>query len=187
MTITSRSIMFYIACLSYIARGLSKTHDVHVVLGSADENILGERIRKAIQYINTSDSPNILFISGGVKNAFADTNKITEATKAVNMIENIDHNSVEIVLEDKATNTAENFAYLKQWVNSNFSQDDLPDIVITTSDFHKNRAEQIFHGIIPDITPKWNLSKSACSNCWSDETIHMKNVKADILNALYIM
>ena len=187
MTITSRSIMFYIACLSYITCGLSKTRDVHVVLGSADENILGERIRKAIQYINTSDSPNILFISGGIKNALADTNKMTEAAKAANIIENIEHNSVQIVLEDKATNTAENFAYLKQWVNRNFSQDDLPDIVITTSDFHKNRAEQIFHGIIPDITPKWNLSKSACINCWSDETIHMKNVKADILNALYIM
>ena len=184
MTIISRNIMVCIACLSYIARGLSKTRDVHVVLGSADENILDERIRKAIQYINTSDSPNILFISGGIKNAFDDTN---EATKAANMIENIEHAAVQIVLEDKATNTAENFAYLKQWVNRNFSQDDLPDIVITTSDFHKNRAEQIFHGIIPDIIPKWNLSKSACSNCWSDEAIHMKNVKADILNALYIM
>jgi uncharacterized SAM-binding protein YcdF (DUF218 family) len=165
----------------------SKKRDVHVVLGSADENILGERIRKAIQYINSSDSPNILFISGGVKNAFVDTNKMTEAAKAANMIENVELGSIQIVLEEKATNTAENFVYLKEWVNRNFSQDNLPDIVITTSDFHKNRAEQIFNGIIPDIVPKWNLSKSACLHCWSDEVIHIKNVKRDIDKAINIL
>jgi uncharacterized SAM-binding protein YcdF (DUF218 family) len=187
MSITFRTIIVYIVCLSYVLGCLSKKHDVHVVLGSADENILGERIRKAMQYINSSDSPNILFISGGVKDAFVDTNEMTEASKAANMIENVEIDSFQIVLEEKATNTAENFAYLKQWVNRNFSQDNLPDIVITTSDFHKNRAEQIFHGIIPDIVPKWNLSKSACIHCWGDEVIHMKNVKADIHKAIHIL
>jgi len=187
MSISVRSIIVSILCLSYVICCFSKKRDVHVVLGSADENILGERIRKAIQYINSADSPNILFISGGVKNAFVDTNKMTEAAKAANMIENVEHESIQIVLEEKATNTAENFAYLKQWVNRNFSQDDLPDIVITTSDFHKNRAEKIFNGIISDIVPKWNLSKSTCSHCWSDEVIHIKNVKTDIDKAIHIL
>ena len=187
MSISIRSIIVCILCLSYVICCFSKKSDIHVVLGSSDENILGERIRKAIQYINSADSPNILFISGGVKNAFVDTNKMTEAAKAANMIENVEHESIQIVLEEKATNTAENFAYLKQWVNRNFSQDDLPDIVITTSDFHKNRAEQIFNGIISDIVPKWNLSKSTCSHCWSDEVIHIKNIKKDIDKAIHIL
>lgn len=187
MSITISTILAYIVSLSYVVCCLSTKHDVHVVLGSADENILRERIRTAMTYINSTDSPNILFISGGVKNALVDTNEMTEATKAANMMEHLHNGSVQIVLEEKATNTAENFAYLKQWVNRNFSQDDLPDIVITTSDFHKNRAQQIFQGIIPDIIPKWNLSKSACSNCWADESIHMKNVPADIHKARHIM
>jgi uncharacterized SAM-binding protein YcdF (DUF218 family) len=174
-------------CLLCVAHGApenSKKRDVHVVLGSADETILGERIHTAMEYINTSENPNILFISGGVKNAIADHNVETEASKAANMID--ETLNLQIVLEEKATNTAENFAYLKQWVNQNFSQDNLPDIVITTSDFHKNRAEQIFSGIIPDIKPKWNLSKSACIRCWSEEHIHIKNIKSDIQKALYI-
>ena len=160
---------------------------IHIVLGSADETILGERIQTAIVYISESPNPNILFISGGVKNAITNCGAETEASKAANMIKIIGTGAVQIVLEEKATNTAENFVYLKQWVNNNYGNDDLPDVVITTSDFHKNRAEQIFNGVIPEIKPKWNLSKSACMRCWSDESVHMKNVKSDIERALHII
>ncbi len=166
---------------------LSTKHGVHVVLGSADETILGQRIQAAIQYIRSTDNPNILFISGGVKNALAGANDMTEAAKAANMLSTNELDNVEIVLEEHATNTAENFVYLKRWVNSNFSQDDLPELIITTSDFHKNRAEKIFQGILPDVTPKWNLSKSSCTQCWRDEAIHMKNVPADIHRATLMM
>jgi hypothetical protein len=91
------------------------------------------------------------------------------------------------VLDEKATNTAENFAYLKRWVNSNFSTEEMPSIVITTSDFHQDRAERIFQGIMPEITPQWNLSKSSCTRCWSDEMIHIKNVQSDITKAIHIV
>lgn len=212
----------------------SAKHDVLVVLGSADDRILSERISAAVQYIQTSDSPIILFISGGVKNAFDNATTeptITEAAKAARFFDtqpftplniyNGTHEGVpldvkgqplpivqlngnpqqedcstsnvhrgkhvQIVLDEHATNTAENFAYLKRWVDNNFSQDDLPDFVITTSDFHHNRAERIFQGILPDVTPKWNLSKSSCSRCWSDENIHLRNVPTDILKARLIM
>ena len=94
---------------------------------------------------------------------------------------------MQIVLEENATNTAENFAYLKRWVNNNFSQEDLPEFIITTSDFHKDRAERIFQGIMPDITPTWNLGKSSCIQCWRDESIHMKNIPADIYKALNLI
>jgi uncharacterized SAM-binding protein YcdF (DUF218 family) len=167
----------------------SAKHDVLVVLGSADDRILSERVSAAIQYIQSSHNQSIiLFISGGVKNAFHGDGTAnvsgTEASRAAGAFSN-EH--VQIVLDENATNTAENFAYLKRWVNDNFSQDDLPSFVITTSDFHQVRAERLFHGFLPDVTPQWNLSKSSCSRCWSDESIHIKNVPADILKARHIV
>jgi uncharacterized SAM-binding protein YcdF (DUF218 family) len=188
MSFSKGLILFYIVFMVlYAVCCLSTKHGVHVVLGSADETILGQRIQAAIQYIRSTDNPNILFISGGVKNALAGANDMTEAAKAANMLSTNELDNVEIVLEEHATNTAENFVYLKRWVNSNFSQDDLPELIITTSDFHKNRAEKIFQGILPDVTPKWNLSKSSCTQCWRDEAIHMKNVPADIHRATLMM
>lgn len=162
---------------------LSSTHELLVVLGSADDRILSERVSAAILYIQSSDKHIILFISGGVKNAFTGDDKPTEASRAAKAF---DFEHVQIVLDELATNTAENFAYLKRWVTQNFSHDDLPTFVITTSDFHQLRAERLFQGIIPDVTPLWNLSKSSCSRCWSDETFHIKNVDNDILKARHI-
>lgn len=168
-------------------------HDVLVVLGSADDRILSERVSAAIQYIQSSHNRSIiLFISGGVKNAFhGDDGSVngSEASKAAGAFssDSSSFEHVQIVLDENATNTAENFAYLKRWVNHNFSQDDLPSFVITTSDFHQVRAERLFHGFLPDVTPQWNLSKSSCSRCWADESIHIKNVPTDILKARHIV
>ena len=168
---------------------LSAKHDILVVLGSADDRILSERVSAAMQYIQSSSHNQsiILFISGGVKNAFTGDDGLTEASKAAGAFSSESYENVQIVLDENATNTAENFAYLKRWVNHNFSQDDLPSFVITTSDFHQVRAERLFHGFLPDVTPQWNLSKSSCSRCWADESIHIKNVPADILKARHIV
>jgi uncharacterized SAM-binding protein YcdF (DUF218 family) len=187
MVFAQRLFMFCIALIVNATFCYSAKPNVHVVLGSANDVILGERIQAAIQYIRSAENQNILFISGGVKNALVDANEQTEAAKAANIIKNNVLDDVQIVLEENATNTAENFVYLKRWVNNNFSQEDLPEFIITTSDFHKNRAEQIFQGILPDITPKWNLSKSDCIQCWKDEAIHIKNVHADIYKAMNLM
>ena len=181
------SSLLFVLLFVHFVFCFSAKHDVLVVLGSADDRILKERVSAAIQYIQSSHNQSIiLFISGGVKNAFADDN-VTEASKAAGVFLDESYENVQIVLDEKATNTAENFAYLKQWVNQTFTQDDLPDFVITTSDFHQIRAEQIFQGIIPQVTPKWNLSKSSCIHCWSDESIHIKNVSADVMKARLIL
>jgi hypothetical protein len=45
----------------------------------------------------------------------------------------------------------------------------------------------IFKGILPELEPVWNLSKSHCTYCWSDENIHMRNVDADIKKAIKIL
>lgn len=179
------SSLLFVLLFVHFAFCLSAKHDVLVVLGSADDRILGERVAAAMQYIQSSHNQSIiLFISGGVKNAFQGDSSSSEASKAAGAFSN---ENVQIVLDENATNTAENFAYLKRWVNHNFSQDDLPSFVITTSDFHQVRAERLFHGFLPDVTPQWNLSKSSCSRCWADESIHIKNVPADILKARHIV
>ena len=68
------------------------------------------------------------------------------------------------------------------------SLDLIPDIVITTSEYHKVRAEKIFNGIFKDasfkIQPKWNLGSKACPTCWVDESIHMVNVNNDVNKAI---
>jgi len=179
------SSLLFVLLFVHFVFCFSAKHDVLVVLGSADDRILGERVAAAMQYIQSSHNQSIiLFISGGVKNAFQGDNNVTEASKAAGAFSN---ENVQIVLDENATNTAENFAYLKRWVNHNFSQDDLPSFVITTSDFHQVRAERLFHGFLPDVTPQWNLSKSSCSRCWADESIHIKNVPTDILKARHIV
>lgn len=162
--------------------------NVLVVLGSADVRILSERVSAAIEYIESNEDQSIiLFISGGVKNAMVNESSDRGQTEASKAASSFEYENVKIVLDEKATNTAENFAYLKRWVNSNFSTDEMPSIVITTSDFHQDRAERIFQGIMPEITPQWNLSKSSCTRCWSDEMIHIKNVQSDITKAIHIV
>ena len=162
--------------------------NVLVVLGSADDRILSERVSAAIEYIESNEDQSIiLFISGGVKNAMVNESSDRGQTEASKAASSFEYENVKIVLDEKATNTAENFAYLKRWVNSNFSTDEMPSIVITTSDFHQDRAERIFQGIMPEITPQWNLSKSSCTRCWSDEMIHIKNVQSDITKAIHIV
>ena len=185
------SSLLFVLLFVHFVFCLSAKHDILVVLGSADDRILSERVAAAMQYIQSSSNNQsiILFISGGVKNAFHGDNNVTEASKAAGAFssESSSYENVQIVLDENATNTAENFAYLKRWVNHNFSQDDLPSFVITTSDFHQVRAERLFHGFLPDVTPQWNLSKSSCSRCWADESIHIKNVPTDILKARHIV
>ena len=90
--------------------------------------------------------------------------------------------SLQIVLDENSTNTAENFAYLKKWMGETNIQN--PEIIITTSAFHKERAEKIFNGIMDnEAEAKWILSSGACPTCWNDEKIHMVNVNKDVDNA----
>ena len=61
------------------------------------------------------------------------------------------------------------------------------DIIITTSNFHKERAEKIFNGIFQNnVIPKWNLSNKECHSCWIDEKKHMLNIDNDIRAVLLI-
>jgi hypothetical protein len=178
-------ILFILSC--FVVHVYSKT-TVMVVLGCAIENVQQERVSTAINYVTNLDGRDVVwFVTGGVKNA------VTEmvVTEAEQMKGAISGTIGKIVLDDKAKNTAENFAYLKKWMSETYQDaDETPEIVITTSEFHQERAAKIFNGIFQseNSSPEWNLSKSdSCTYCWNDERIHMQNVGIDIKNALHIL
>lgn len=166
-----------------------------VVLGCHIQHIQNGRLSKAIEFAeatfhtlpdsNSTNSNVMWFLTGGVKNALTDYISKSEAASMNDDLfeeySNIDDN---VVLDTTAKNTAENFANLKKWLLKHDISDS--NIVITTSQFHKNRAEKIFEGIFYDvpINPIWNLSSDTCNYCSADEHIHIKNVKSDVDNAL---
>ena len=168
-----------------------KNPTIMVVLGCAMPDLQQDRIQRALEFAEKkTDDPMIWFVTGGVKNALG---KNSVETEAAAMSKKININAAHIVLDEKARNTAENFANLKQWITDEYLEKqhattDIPEVVITTSAFHQNRAAKIFDGIFQDfdtnIKLTWNVSDGACPTCWSDEIIHMRNVEADVLRAL---
>jgi len=182
-----QSILVLLSC--FVVHVYSKT-TIMVVLGCAIKDVQQERVSTAINYANNltnNDVEIVWFVTGGVKNV------VTEmvVTEAKQMKDAISGTIGKIVLDDKARNTAENFAYLKKWMSETYQDaDETPEIIITTSEFHQERAARIFNGIFQNdySSPEWNLSKSdSCTYCWNDERIHMQNVGIDIKNALYIL
>ena len=162
---------------------INATHTIMVVLGCAIDYLQDDRINSALDYAANLDQQVSWFLTGGIKNAIDNTQQ-TEAARMVIRI-----HSDQVVLDQTATNTAENFANLRKYVIEQYGHANLPQIVITTSAFHKNRAEKIFNGVFMQndeivIHPVWNLGQQACPTCWTDEHIHMKNVDNDVKNAL---
>lgn len=164
---------------------------VIVILGCHIQEIQQNRLSTALEYANTYVSSfneknmtsiqQYWFLTGGVKHALVEHVK-SEAENMANDIFNV--NSENIVLDNMAKNTAENFVNLKKWL-SNFDSENIK-IVITTSTFHKRRAEKIFNGIFYDkpILPIWNLGTKSCSYCEIDEQFHILNVENDVRKAL---
>jgi uncharacterized SAM-binding protein YcdF (DUF218 family) len=153
---------------------------IMIVLGCHLNDIQNNRIQVAIDYSKNIEYQT-WFLTGGVKNAISNSGLITEAEQMKSSL----LSKSNVVIDADATNTAENFLNFKKWYQlAGF--DEPPQIVITTSAFHKARAEKIFQGIFYDmpINPVWNLSELACPTCWSDENFHMRNVDSDVKKAL---
>lgn len=179
-----KTALFILSC--FVVQVYSKT-TVMVVLGCAIEDVQQERVSAALNYaMSIEDSEIVWFVTGGVKNAVTQT----VSTEAKQMRKKITGSKGRIVLDNKAKNTAENFAYLKKWISESYDDAESVKIVVTTSDFHQERASKIFNGIFTNNASKleWNLSVSeGCANCWSDEKIHMQNVAIDVKNAARIL
>ena len=180
-----------------------------VVLGCSMLDIQNNRVNAAIEYIQNTNQHHILFLTGGTKH---NINDFSEASKMKSLITNNNIESNNIIIDDKAQNTAENFVNLKKWLQEKYNikytnkqnitetnniyinpimnlynNEIKPKIVIATSAFHKNRAEKIFRGVFfdfQDIETEWVLGNAACNWCWNYENIHIKNVDNDVKKAL---
>jgi len=143
------------------------------------KGIQKDRVLTAIEYSNHLENDHLWYLSGGVKGCVE--NEITEASS---MRGYINDKTSKIKLDNDAINTAENFVNLKRWLEVEYKSKKEYEIVITTSEYHKDRALKIFEGIFDTEKITWNLSKEACPTCWEDELYHMRNVEKDIKNAL---
>ncbi len=175
-------ILFIFICIINV---LSSDVEIIIILGCSDNQIQRQRVSEGIKYIKESNKSNklsMIYISGGIKNNLMSAT--TEASQMLKQIEN-EKLGIRIIIDNKAQNTAENFMYLKEWIDKNH-MDDSYSFVIVTSDFHQKRTLMLFNGIFNDIQPKWILSKSECISCWNNEKIHIQNVQVDIQNALLL-
>jgi len=153
-----------------------------LVLGSHMEDILQDRMKAAINFANqeSNDTEIIWYLSGGIKHQLDKViAKESEANKMLNQLDT--KKNWKFQLDNKAQNTAENFAYFRKWVDKQQAS----EIYITTSSFHFDRASLIAEGILNKSYYRWILGELDYPNCHHDEIIHSKNINNDINNALF--
>lgn len=116
--------------------------DYLIILGSSVKNntpslTLKGRLDKAIKYLGDSNDDCYIVVSGG-KGSYK---KLSEAKVMENYLVEHGVNKNKIILEDKSTNTYENFKYSKEKIEekSGKSIKDL-NIKIVTTDFHSFRS-----------------------------------------------
>ena len=153
-----------------------------VLLGCNVPYLLNDRVHTATQFAMTNANANVTwFLSGGIKNPIEDTE--TEAEKMARQIARHATDNWSYVYDVEATNTAENFIMVKKHLLETsvvYSK-----VFVITSDFHHLRAKKIAEQIIGEETGvQWILSGAELEDSRYWETIHIKNVDADVKKAL---
>jgi hypothetical protein len=158
-----------------------------VLLGCNISYLLNDRISTAVQFAGNFNKTSVnWFLSGGIKNPSED--RITEAEKMASKISEFEKsNSLDLtgnnwnyIYDTVATNTAENFIMVKKYLDE--TTIDYSEVFVITSEFHYNRAKKIAEKII-DTEVSWILSDAELHDSRYWETIHIKNVDADVKNA----
>jgi uncharacterized SAM-binding protein YcdF (DUF218 family) len=147
-----------------------------ILLGCKIARLLNGRIQTAVDFVNTNHHNNSVdwFLSGGVKNGSANT--MSEAEQMAQTILPHGNANWSVILDTVATNTAENFAIANQTLNFTLYS----DVYVVTSEFHYGRAKRMTDRIFTNRRIKWVLSplEERDSRYW--ETIHIRNVDADL-------
>lgn len=175
-----------------------------ILLGCNNPVILNNRVETATNYIknltmiNMIDSEGTMeqtltkikltwFLSGGIKKAGNGVK--TEAYMMKSQINNIGglkkNIEFDYVLDEKSSNTAENFFWASHYLNTTNKHFDI--IYVITSKFHHYRASMMLNLIDPSRNYKWILGdlEERDSKYW--ETIHIKNVISDVSKTKVIM
>ena len=162
------------------------TNVLLILLGCNIPYLLNDRIITAVQFATNFNETNVnWFLSGGIKNPLEDT--ITEAEKMSISISNLEkiyvrNNNWSYIHDTVATNTAENFIMVKKYLNEDIAP--FSKVYVVTSDFHYNRAKKIADKIITNIEIDWILSDGEMEDSRYWEKIHIKNVDADVNQAI---
>lgn len=113
-----------------------------IVLGASVKNTtpsltLRGRLDKAIKYLYESKDDCYIVVSGGK----GSDEKLSEAKAMGNYLVEHGVNKNKIILEDKSTNTYENFKYSKEKIEKNSNKDIKNlNIKVVTTDFHSFRS-----------------------------------------------
>jgi hypothetical protein len=159
-----------------------------VLLGCNISYLLNDRITRAVQFANGFNKTSVnWFLSGGIKNPSEDT--VTEAEKMAAQIsqyektyaQDVSGNNWTYIYDTVATNTAENFIMVDKYLEKSFIE--FTEIFVVTSSFHYNRANKIAEKIINNKI-SWILSDAELHDSRYWETIHIKNVDADVNKAI---
>ena len=159
-----------------------------VMLGCNVLNLLESRMKTGINFaLNERNVEIDWFLSGGIKNP--DESTVSEAYKMSQMISSSDDftygSSKEdwnYILDEIATNTAENFIILKKMLEENPVK--YSKVYVVTSDFHFERASKFADKIIGNNDFEWILSDIELHDSRYWETIHTRNVDNDVEKAL---
>ena len=158
------------------------------MLGSHVLRLLNDRMNIGINFaLNERNVEIDWFLSGGIKNP--DESTVSEAYKMSQMISSSDDftygSSKEdwnYILDEVATNTAENFIILKKMLEENPVK--YSKVYVVTSDFHFERASKFADKIIGNNDFEWILSDIELHDSRYWETIHTRNVDNDVEKAL---
>jgi len=154
-----------------------------VLLGCNVPYLLNDRIATAVKFSNRFNNESVSvdwFLSGGIKNPAEDT--VTEAEKMASQISQYAPDNWNYIYDTVATNTAENFIMVKQYLDE--THIDYLEVFVVTSDFHYVRASKIAEKIIGTRELGWVLSEAELHDSRYWEKIHIKNVDADVNKAL---
>jgi uncharacterized SAM-binding protein YcdF (DUF218 family) len=151
-----------------------------VLLGCNVPYLLNDRIATAVKFANRFNNESVdWFLSGGIKNPAEDT--VTEAEKMAAQISQYAPDNWNYIYDTVATNTAENFIMVKQYLDE--TPIDYSEVFVVTSEFHYDRARKIAEKIIGTTEFRWILSEAELHDSRYWEKIHIKNVDADVNKA----
>ncbi|MFY7731750.1 MAG: YdcF family protein [Flavobacterium sp.] len=151
-----------------------------ILLGSHIAYLLQDRVSTAVQLARTfpEDTRFVWFLSGGIKDSR--TSNVSEAEQMGEQLRQYDCRW-EYIYDIQSTNTAENMLTVNAYVNHTATIYD--QIYVVTSQFHYERANQFATRLL-SFTPLWVLGSAVCEDSLYWESIHMRNVDADIRKAL---
>ena len=158
-----------------------------ILLGCNISYLLNDRIYTAVKFASNFNETNVnWFLSGGIKNPDVDT--ITESEKMGSKLEKVyltgnnkNNNNWSYIYDTVATNTAENFIMVQQFLEDESVQ--YSEIYVITSKFHYNRAKKIADKLI-NKNVKWILGNAELIDSTYWENIHIKNVDTDVNKAI---